>query len=225
MYSKIFKDITILFAEDEKRLAKLIESAIESYFDSFIMVSNGEEAIKKYHKIKPDIIITDIMMPKMNGLELAKEIKSIDEDIPIIILSAYSHTDMLLEAIEIGVKKYFIKPFNPDELLQYLTTLIPKVRKNKIEDLIDNFHFDIKNKKLYQNKTEILLTKREGDFFSILIEKKDYGVNNEIIKFILWRDKDVPNDRLRTFIKRLREKTSKRLIENISSQGYRVKTL
>ena len=123
MYSKIFKDITILFAEDEKRLAKLIESAIESYFDSFIMVSNGEEAIKKYHKIKPDIIITDIMMPKMNGLELAKEIKSIDEDIPIIILSAYSHTDMLLEAIEIGVKKYFIKPFNPDELLQYLTTL------------------------------------------------------------------------------------------------------
>jgi DNA-binding response OmpR family regulator len=158
MYSKIFKDITILFAEDEKRLAKLIESAIESYFDSFIMVSNGEEAIKKYHKIKPDIIITDIMMPKMNGLELAKEIKSIDEDIPIIILSAYSHTDMLLEAIEIGVKK-------------------------------------------------------------------DYGVNNEIIKFILWRDKDVPNDRLRTFIKRLREKTSKRLIENISSQGYRVKTL
>ena len=225
MYSKIFKEITILFAEDEKRLAKLIESAIESYFDSFIMVSNGEEAIKKYHKIKPDIIITDIMMPKMNGLELAKEIKSIDEDIPIIILSAYSHTDMLLEAIEIGVKKYFIKPFNPDELLQYLTTLIPKVRKNKIEDLIDNFHFDIKNKKLYQNKTEILLTKREGDFFSILIEKKDYGVNNEIIKFILWRDKDVPNDRLRTFIKRLREKTSKRLIENISSQGYRVKTL
>jgi len=225
MYSKIFKDITILFAEDEKRLAKLIESAIESYFDSFIMVSNGEEAIKKYHKIKPDIIITDIMMPKMNGLELAKEIKSIDEDIPIIILSAYSHTDMLLEAIEIGVKKYFIKPFNPDELLQYLTTLIPKVRKNKIEDLIDNFHFDIKNKKLYQNKTEILLTKREGDFFSILIEKKDYGVNNEIIKFILWRDKDVPNDRLRTFIKRLREKTSKRLIENISSQGYRVKSL
>ena len=225
MYSKIFKDITILFAEDEKRLAKLIESAIESYFDSFIMVSNGEEAIKKYHKIKPDIIITDIMMPKMNGLELAKEIKSIDEDIPIIILSAYSHTDMLLEAIEIGVKKYFIKPFNPDELLQYLTTLIPKVRKNKIEDLIDNFHFDIKNKKLYQNETEILLTKREGDFFSILIEKKDYGVNNEIIKFILWRDKDVPNDRLRTFIKRLREKTSKRLIENISSQGYRVKSL
>jgi len=225
MYSKIFKDITILFAEDEKRLAKLIESAIESYFDSFIMVSNGEEAIKKYHKIKPDIIITDIMMPKMNGLELAKEIKSIDEDIPIIILSAYSHTDMLLEAIEIGVKKYFIKPFNPDELLQYLTTLIPKVRKNKIEDLIDNFHFDIKNKKLYQNETEILLTKREGDFFSLLIEKKDYGVNNEIIKFILWRDKDVPNDRLRTFIKRLREKTSKRLIENISSQGYRVKSL
>ena len=225
MYSKIFKDITILFAEDEKRLAKLMQSAIEGYFDKFIMVSNGEEAIKKYHEIKPDIIVTDIMMPKINGLEVAKEIKSIDENIPIIILSAYSHTDMLLEAIDIGVKKYFIKPFNPDELLQYISTLIPKVRNNKIENLIDDFNFDIKNKKLYQNETEILLTKRETDFFSILIDKKDYGVNNKIIKSILWSDKDVPNDRLRTFIKRLRDKTSKRLIENISSHGYRIKTL
>jgi len=225
MYSKIFQDITILFAEDEKRLAKLMQSAIEGYFDKFIMVSNGEEAIKKYHEIKPDIIVTDIMMPKINGLELAKEIKSIDEDIPIIILSAYSHTDMLLEAIDIGVKKYFIKPFNPDELLQYIATLIPKVRNNKIENLIDDFNFDIKNKKLYQNETEILLTKREADFFSILIDKKDYGVNNKIIKSILWSDKNVPNDRLRTFIKRLRDKTSKRLIENISSHGYRIKTL
>jgi len=225
MYSKIFKDITILFAEDEKRLAKLMQSAIEGYFDKFIMVSNGEEAIKKYHEIKPDIIVTDIMMPKINGLELAKEIKSIDEDIPIIILSAYSHTDMLLEAIDIGVKKYFIKPFNPDELLQYISTLIPKVRNNKIENLIDDFNFDIKNKKLYQNETEILLTKRETDFFSILIDKKDYGVNNETLKSILWSDKDVPNDRLRTFIKRLRDKTSKKLIENISSHGYRIKSV
>ena len=225
MYSKIFQDITILFAEDEKRLAKLMQSAIEGYFDKFIMVSNGEEAIKKYHEIKPDIIVTDIMMPKINGLELAKEIKSIDENIPIIILSAYSHTDMLLEAIDIGVKKYFIKPFNPDELLQYIATLIPKVRNNKIENLIDDFNFDIKNKKLYQNETEILLTKREADFFSILIDKKDYGVNNKIIKSILWSDKDVPNDRLRTFIKRLRDKTSKKLIENISSHGYRIKSV
>lgn len=225
MYSKIFQDITILFAEDEKRLAKLMQSAIEGYFDKFIMVSNGEEAIKKYHEIKPDIIVTDIMMPKINGLELAKEIKSIDENIPIIILSAYSHTDMLLEAIDIGVKKYFIKPFNPDELLQYIATLIPKVRNNKIEILIDDFNFDIKNKKLYQNETEILLTKREADFFSILIDKKDYGVNTKIIKSILWSDKDVPNDRLRTFIKRLRDKTSKKLIENISSHGYRIKSV
>jgi DNA-binding response OmpR family regulator len=225
MYSEIFKDITILFAEDEKRLAKIMSSAIEDYFGKFIIALDGEEALKKYHKIRPDIIITDIMMPKMNGLELAREIKSIDEDLPIIILSAYSHTDMLLQAIDIGVTKYFIKPFNPDELLEYLATLIPKIRNNKVVDLVDNFKFDIKNKKLYQNETEVSLTKREIDFFSLLIDRQDYGVNNQTIKNTLWTDNPVPNDRLRTFIKRLRDKTSKRLIENISSQGYRLKTL
>jgi len=224
MYREIFKDITILFAEDEKRLAKLMRSAIEEYFDKFIIASNGEDALQKYHKIRPDIIITDIMMPKVNGLELAREIKSIDEDLPIIILSAYSHTDMLLQAIDIGVTKYFIKPFNPDELLQYLATLIPKIRNNKIVNLVDNFNFNVKNKKLYQNETEVSLTKRELDFFSLLVEKNDYGVDNKTIKDFLWTDNPVPNDRLRTFIKRLRDKTSKRLIENISSQGYRLKT-
>ncbi|NOZ91016.1 MAG: response regulator transcription factor [Epsilonproteobacteria bacterium] len=225
MYSKIFKDITILFAEDEKRLAKLMRLAIEDYFGKFIMASNGEEALNKYHKIRPDIIITDIMMPKVNGLELAREIKSIDEDLPIIILSAYSHTDMLLQAIDIGVTKYFIKPFNPDELLQYLATLIPKIRNNKTVDLIDDFKFNVKNKKLYQNETEVSLTKREVNFFSLLMEKEDYEVDNKTIKNVLWIDNQVSNDRLRTFIKRLRDKTSKKLIENISSQGYKLKTI
>jgi len=225
MYNETFKDITILFAEDEKRLSKLIKSAIESYFDKFIMVSNGEEALRKYHKIKPDIIITDIMMPKINGLEMAKEIKSIDENIPIIILSAYSHTDMLLEAIDIGITKYFIKPFNPDELLDYLSTLVPKIQDNKVINLIDNFKFNIKNKKLYQNDTEVSLTKRESDFFALLANKEDYKENNTTIKNALWDDNPVPNDRLRTFIKRLRDKTNKKLIENISSQGYRLKCI
>jgi DNA-binding response OmpR family regulator len=225
MYNETFKDITILFAEDEKRLSKLIKSAIESYFDKFIMASNGEEALKKYHKIKPDIIITDIMMPKINGLEMAKEIKLIDENTPIIILSAYSHTNMLLEAIDIGITKYFIKPFNPDELLEYLSTLVPKIQDNKVINLIDNFQFNIKNKKLYQNDTEVSLTKRESDFFSLLANKEDYKEDNSTIKNALWNDNPVPNDRLRTFIKRLRDKTSKKLIENISSQGYRLKSI
>jgi DNA-binding response OmpR family regulator len=166
------------------------------------------------------------MMPKMNGLEMAKEIKLKDENIPIIILSAYSHKDMLLEAIDIGVTKYFIKPFNPDELLQYLTTLIPKIRNNKVVNLVDNFNFSVKNKKLYQNGTEIALTQRETDFFWLLIKSINYGVDNQTIKNTLWkRDNKVPNDRLRTFIKRLREKTTKKLIENISSQGYRLKVI
>jgi len=225
MYNEIFKDISILFAEDEKRLSKLIKSAIESYFDKFIMVSNGEEALREYHKIKPDIIITDIMMPKINGLEMAKEIKSIDEKIPIIILSAYSHTDMLLEAIDIGITKYFIKPFNPDELLDYLASLVPKIQDNKVVNLIDNFQYNIKNKKLYHFDTEISLTKRESDFFSLLANQKDYKESNSVIKRTLWDDTPVPNDRLRTFIKRLRDKTTKKLIENISSQGYKLKSI
>ncbi len=225
MYSRIFRNTTILFAEDEERLATLMKSATEHYFAKFVMVSDGEEALNTYHKLKPDIVITDIMMPKKTGLELAEELKSLEPNLPIIILSAHSHTEKLLQAIDIGVTKYFIKPFNPDELLQYLATLIPKIHKNKTINLIDNFNFNIKNKKLYQNETEVSLTKREVDFISLLINQKEYSVDNQKIKMTLWQDSQVPDDRLRTFIRRLRDKTSKNLIENISSQGYRIMML
>ena len=216
---KMFQNITVLLAEDEETLATSMKMAIGEYFHQFIVVHNGEEALKAYYKYSPDIIITDILMPKLTGLELMQQLREAHKDIPIIILSAHSDSDKLIQAIDFGVTKYFVKPFDPDELLAYMLTLIPKIKKLNIITLIDGFNFNLQTEKLYHYHDVIPLTKREKILIVFLLKQKAYMADNEDIKSILWKE-DVSNERLRTFIKRLRKKTSKTLIINSSGLGY-----
>jgi DNA-binding response OmpR family regulator len=159
-------------------------------------------------------------MPKLNGLALLKNLRKKSENLTVIILSAYSDTPKLLQAIDYGVSKYFIKPLDPDELLDYIVTLVPKLEQNHTIKLKDNFLFNRNKKQLFLKKQLISLTKRELDFFTLLLKEEAYFSDNPSIKKHLWNDKTVLNERLRTFIKRLRNKTSKELIKNNSGLGY-----
>ncbi|MDX4061803.1 response regulator transcription factor [Aliarcobacter skirrowii] len=216
------KNLKVLIVEDEIDLANLIKSSIKELFFKVVIAKDGLEAIKKFDSFKPDIIISDIMMPNLNGLEMSKKIKEKNSETPIVILSAHSHKDMLLEAIDLGISKYFIKPFDIEEFIEYLKELSKKINKNKSIKLKDNFVFNFNNLSLYQNDILVNLTKRERQFLALLIENKNSYVTTFDIKKTLWENEIVSDERLRTFIKRLRAKTSKELIENVSSCGYMV---
>jgi DNA-binding response OmpR family regulator len=219
MYDSL-KNIKILLAEDEKSLATLMQSAIGDFCESFTVVYDGEEGLKAYREINPDIVITDIMMPKMDGLDMSRAIREINPEQIIVILSAYSDTEKLLTAIDLEIKKYFIKPFDPDELLDYLCEAIQKIEIKKIISSNENYIFNTKTKKLYRDGEIVQLTKREIDFIELLINQSDHFIDDETIKKTLWSESDVSDDRVRTFIRRLRKKTSKDLIKNVSGQGY-----
>lgn len=223
MYEDLLKNLKVLIVEDEKNLAQLLKEAITDSF-SVVTAKDGKEGVKKFKSFKPDIVITDIMMPLCDGLEMTTLIKEIDETTPIIILSAHSDKDKLLKAIDLGISKYFIKPFDPEELLNYLEKIAPKINKQKIIKLKESFIFDNNTLNLYKNNILIKLTKREKEFFYLLLKNKNSFVDTTTIKKNLWDD-EVNDERLRTFIKRLRIKTSKDLIENIQAQGYQIKTV
>ena len=224
MSNDLLKTLKILVVEDEKRLAQLLKDAISDSFFSVVIASNGEDGLKKFKSFKPDIIITDIMMPFCDGLEMTLQIKELDESIPIIVLSAHSDKEQLLKAIDLGINKYFIKPFDPEELLEHINKLALKLNKQKQSKLKEDFIFDNNSLSLYKNNISIELTKREKEFFYLMIKNKNNLVLSQTIKNKLW-DEDVNDEVLRTFIKRVRIKTSKDLIENISGQGYLVSIL
>jgi len=218
MRNKALKELKVLLVEDEENLAKLLKNAIGDSFYRFTIAKDGNDGFDKFQELSPDIIITDIMMPSSTGLEMAKRIRTEDSDIPIIILSAFSETDKFLDAIDVGVIKYFIKPFDPDELLDYISSVAPKLG-TKVVELCDGFTFNKTKGSLYKNNRFVSLSKNELKFFSLLVESKDNTVDDSTIKILLWAE-EVNDERLRAFIKRLRAKTSKELIKNLKGLGY-----
>ena len=210
------KKFDVLLVEDEKNIADQMTDAIGNLFNSFEVTHDGESGLELYKKTSPDIVITDIMVPKLTGLKMAKEIRKIDNT-PIIILSAHSDTQKLLEAIDIGVVKYFIKPFDPDEFLEYLCQLTKKISKNLEIALDDGFVF---TDKLYKHNKLVPLSRNELKIFDVLAHRLGIPISHEEIKKVLWNNKNVSDERVRTLIRRLRAKTSKNLIKSISGQGY-----
>lgn len=220
MKNRALKDLKIVLVEDEENLARLLKEAIGDNFHSFTIAKDGVEGIEFFKKIRPDIVITDIMMPRLDGLEMARELKRINPNIPIIILSAFSEKEKLFGAIDVGITKYFLKPFDAEELLEYISSITSKIQ-NKIVKLSDCYVFNKNTSSLYKNEKYIALAKNDIKFLSLLLDSKNRTVDDISIKEALW-GADASDERLRTFIKRFREKTSKLLIKNIKGFGYQL---
>ncbi len=110
----ILKNITILYAEDEAALREITLNILKGFTKKQFVAENGAEGLElfKQNESEIDLIITDVNMPIMNGLEMIREIKRINPNIPIIVATAFSNTEYLLEAIDIGVDKYVLKPID-----------------------------------------------------------------------------------------------------------------
>ncbi len=143
----ILKNITILYAEDEAALREITLNILKGFTKKQLVAENGAQGLElfKEHESEIDIIITDVNMPIMNGLEMIREIKKINPNIPIIVATAFSNTEYLLEAIDIGVDKYVLKPIDMKKLLQLMSQ---SLLYHELKDLyIDNLtHLPNRNK-------------------------------------------------------------------------------
>ncbi|MEK6659866.1 MAG: response regulator transcription factor [Campylobacterota bacterium] len=220
MKNRALRELKILLVEDEENLARLLKEAIGDNFHSFTVAKDGMDGIELFKKNKPDIVITDIMMPRLSGLDMAKELKKTNPDTPIIILSAFSEKEKLFSAIDIGINKYFLKPFDTDELLDYIRSITPKLA-NKFIKLSDGFMFNKTTNSLYKSDKYVPLSKNETKFLSLLLNTKERIIDDNLIKESLWSE-EVSDERVRTFIRRFRAKTSKKLIKNVKGVGYRL---
>lgn len=223
MKDTILNNLTVLFVDDEDSLRKAIDNAIGDKFKKFIVARDGEDAVKKFKKYKPDTVITDLSMPIKDGLELVKSIKNISKNTQTIVLSAFSDKDKLIGAIDVGVDKYLIKPIDPDELLDVISKMAEdKFSINDVIELGNDYSFD-RNKKVLIRKNQIInLTKKEILFVSFLIKHIGTFVLHEDIKKSVWSSGKVNDAAVRTFVKRLREKTDYDFIKNVSGLGYKI---
>jgi DNA-binding response OmpR family regulator len=221
--SKI-EDISILIAEDETKLLNSMVEYLQLFFTHVYATQDGKEAYRVYQEKHPDIIIADIHMPLMDGLSLIKKIREKDRATKIIITTAHSDKEKLLQAIELNLVKYLIKPVQSDTLKQLLFTLVDEIRDARsVIPLKEGFFWDKKQKKLFHDKEEVSLKPREQKVLDMLISKAGQTISSIDIYNHLYEDqpeKDFSSNAVTSLIKRLRQKLPKETLKSSYGVGY-----
>lgn len=217
-----FKDFSILYIEDDKGIRDINFSMFKRIFKEAYEAENGEIGYQLYIDKKPDIIVTDIKMPKLNGLELAKRIRKKDNKTKIIITTAFNDEKYLLESIELNLERYLIKPLTKRNLFPALEKAISQIPKKLY--LSKNFFFDYRSSLFYFEDNIIEMTKKELLFLSLLVKNIDKIVTYDEIEEEVWGYENMSISSLRTTIGCLRKKLPFNIISNISNMGYKLKT-
>ncbi len=219
-----FKKYTILYIEDDEGVRTVNSRFLSRMFNELYEAKDGQEGYNLYKKYHPDIILTDINMPKLDGISLSKKIREKDKNTKIIISTAFSDKSYLLDAIELNLEKYIIKPLTSRNLMPVLTKTIKDLalqRDFKIE-LGENFYFDNTSSLFYVNDKVIDLNNKERLFLKLLVLNKDRVVSYEEIEQNVWDNEYMSLNSLRTSIGFIRKKIPFNCIKNISNMGYKL---
>jgi len=135
------EEVTLLYVEDSLAIREILSARLKKKVKKLIVAEDGEEGLAKFKEYKPDMILTDVTMPKMDGIEMARKIKEVDSYIPIIILSAHNDSTYLLEAIELGISGYLLKPVDREKMTILLetyarTVVLDKINKQQQEQIL-----------------------------------------------------------------------------------------
>jgi len=217
----------ILYAEDDKTIAFLIQDSLESYYD-IDHYQDGESALEAFNSQNFDICLLDIMMPGLNGFELAQHIRTSNSEIPIIFISAKALKEDRIKGLKIGADDYLVKPFSIEELILKIEVFLKRSRKTDVSPLkykVGKYYFDPKNYTLQDTGNTISLTQRESDLLLYFIRHKNTVVRRQDILKAIWGDDDYFMGRsLDVFISRLRKVFADEqniLIENLHGIGFR----
>ena len=227
MKNEEFKNIKILYVDDEEFIRENAVEYLSRYFEEVYEAKDGLEALEMIDRFKPHIIITDIKMPNLNGIELAKKIRQSDKRTQIIIATAHTDTDFLITAVELQLVKYMVKPILETNLISVLKQCVQTIKEDNsnIKKLSTNAFFDIFNKTLLIESKIKKLTKNELLFLELLCINSNRAVTYEELQTYIWYDDYMSGDAIRSLVRALRRKLPENAIENLSGIGYKINLL
>ncbi len=226
-YNKILKNLNILYIEDEVSIKENVKKTLELFCNNVYDEENIEDAKKTLEKNRIDIIISDINLPDISGINFIKELRKIDKTIPIIILSAYTDKNYLLEATKLKLVDYLTKPVDFKSLNSALNNCVDEILDNSryVISFKNNIQYNVLHKKLidFSNNEEIALTSKELTLLDLLIKNSNRVLSTDELKTTIWEDEfEATDSALKNLLNKLRKKVGKESIINISSVGYRL---
>jgi len=218
---KRLKQKTILYVEDDLELQEKIFSILSNFFKKVLVASDGDEAYDIYleNQNTIDIIITDINMPNTDGIELCKHIRKYQKGLPIVIISAYTNTDYLLDSIDLNILTYITKPFTTQKTLGLLDKFLEFFELNSHKALGEDIELDYEDSIITIKKKLIKVTTKEKIFLKLLSENQT--VSYDMMYEYMWDYEKAPSaDAIKSFIRKLKRKLSVELFKNQKGEGY-----
>jgi len=221
----------ILIADDENDIVELLSYNLKKEGYEVFSASNGKEALEQA-KLKPDVILLDVMMPVKDGLSLAREIRVVNKTVPIIFLTAKSMKEDTIEGFNAGADDYITKPFSMEELLVRVNAVLRRSNKGRSEDTtvvdfkIGEYHFNSKKQILQSHGNEQKLTTKESQLLHLLCVYKNDVLDRGFALKSIWHDDNYFNGRsMDVYIAKLRKylKEDPNVeIVNIHGNGFRL---
>ncbi|HNL63733.1 MAG TPA: response regulator transcription factor [Ferruginibacter sp.] len=203
--------VKILYVEDELFLGKIVKESLESRAYEVLMEADGNKAFPIFEQHRPDICVLDVMLPNKDGFTIAEEIRQVDQDVPIIFLTAKTQTEDLVKGFRTGGNDYIRKPFSMEELIVRIENALRyRNGENKTGDKKDvvkigKYTFHMNHQVLRNNGDERKLSFRESELLKVLYENRDKIVDRRDILNLLWGNDNFFNSRnLDVYITKLR---------------------
>ena len=199
----------ILVVDDEYQITRVLKRSLQAHRYDVRSASDGESALDMFHDFHPDLLITDLQMPAMNGIELCREIRKISE-IPIIVLSVKGEEKTKVEALDAGADDYITKPFGMDELLARVRANLRRAPDEKKEETfleIGDFAVDLSTYKVTVREKEVHLTPKEFELLTYLLKNHGKVLTHRNLLGAVWGGNFTEQtEYLRVFLGNLRKK-------------------
>jgi len=225
---------TLLYAEDDRESRENYSIVLQEFFSRIYLAKNGKEALNLYYEKQPNVLLLDISMPLLNGLDLVNIIRKEDTDTPIIMLSAHADKEKLLYAIGLKLEAYLLKPIDDVQLKAVITRVIRQLQETEIVCLRKDLTWDRYSAILTYKNESIKITKKERLLLQLLVKHIGKYVSHDELILHIWYD-DIPDhshdNKLIQLIYRFNRKLTQQLslethlIENSYTLGYRIPCL
>lgn len=218
------KSFKILLVEDEEKIRKHLAKSLRYLVAEVKEAADGELALEELKNFTPDIIITDIEMPNMNGIEFIKNIRETNHNMMIVVLTAYDTPEYLKKLIDLHLEHYEVKPIDFDKLINILNKCQEKFERTQavVYKLPLGYEYDENKRVLYYQDEQIHLTKKEILFLDLLLKNQSRVVNYDEFQTYVWEDSIMTDNAIKSLVKNLRNKLPVNLFENLSGVGYKL---
>ncbi|GAA0456364.1 response regulator transcription factor [Alkalibacillus silvisoli] len=224
--------IKVLIVDDEESITTLIKHHLDQAGFESIVVYDGETAINKLHSEKFDLVVLDLMLPKISGVEVCKQMRNLEDETPVIMLTAKATEDDKITGLNVGADDYLTKPFSPKELVARIYAVLRRFKQTKREDqnsiIIKDIEIFEDRYEVYKNGGPVSFTRKEFELLLYLAKQIGKPVKRELLLKDIWDFEYVGDTRIvDVHISHLREKledTPKKptLIKTVRGVGYKI---